>query len=234
MRAGWRAGVLAALAFIAPTVASAEEMVVAAARGIDLKPGQKVDSSQPLKLGEGQHVTLISLSGVTLKLDGPYDKPPAQASGGGVVSAALAALVTQQGARTIEAGVTRSAASVSILPDPWVLDISRSGTVCLREGQPAIFWRPSSASAATFSVVPADRTWKAEATWPKGSNRLLASGVLAVQADTVFFVSLDEGDEAAITVNGVPDDLPTKAMQAAWLAQQGCEAQAEALLRDRP
>ena len=59
--------------------ASAEDMVVVAARGIGLHPGERVDSAKPLVLGEGQHVTLIAVNGVTLKLDGPYDKPPAAA-----------------------------------------------------------------------------------------------------------------------------------------------------------
>ena len=55
--------------------ASAAVLVVAEARGIALKPGATLDSTKPLTLKQGQHVTLISETGATLKLDGPYDRP---------------------------------------------------------------------------------------------------------------------------------------------------------------
>lgn len=47
----------------------------------------------------------------------------------------------------------------------------------------------------------------------------------------VFFVSFDGGDENALTVSFVPADLNNDPMRVAWLADQGCEAQAEALQR---
>jgi hypothetical protein len=224
---------LLALALFAPLGASAEDMVVVNARGIGLKPGTKIDAAKPLVLAEGQHVTLVAVNGVTLKLDGPYDKPPNQATGGRVVTAALGALVTQQGARTVEVGVTRAGGSVAVLPDPWLLDVSRTGTVCLLDGHAAVFWRPSTAKASLLSLMPADRSWKAETMWPAGSDRLEATGDVAVHADSVFFIAFDKGEEAAITVSFVPANLDSDPMRAAWLADQGCEAQAEALLRNK-
>ena len=228
----WSAVLLAAALFV-PLGASAEDMVVVSARGIGLKPGTKVDAAKPLVLAEGQHVTLVAVNGLTLKLDGPFDKPPSQASGGGSGGTALAALVTQQGARTVEVGVTRAGGTVARLPDPWVLDVSRTGTVCLLDGHPAVFWRPSSGKDSVLSLMPADRSWKAETVWPAGSDRLEASGDIAVHADSVFFIAFDAGDEAAVTVNAVPANLASDPMRAAWLADQGCEAQAEALLRNK-
>ncbi len=52
--------------------------------GIAFDPGDTLDSVKPLVLKQGQHVTLISDTGSTLKLDGPYDRPPAAGGGGGV------------------------------------------------------------------------------------------------------------------------------------------------------
>ena len=225
--------VLFAMALLAPLAASAEDMVVVNARGIGLKPGTKIDAAKPLVLAEGQHVTLVAVNGVTLKLDGPFNKPPGQASGGGVMTAALGALVTQQGARTVEVGVTRDGSKISHLPDPWLLDVSRAGTVCLLAGRPAVFWRPSVAKPTLFALMPADRSWKAEATWPAGAERLPATGDLVVRPDSVFFISFDGGEESAITVSNVPADLDSDPMRAGWLADQGCEAQAEALLRSK-
>jgi len=56
--------------------AKAADLVVIEARRIALRPGQIVDSTRPLVLKEGQHVTLISPTGATIKLDGPYEKAP--------------------------------------------------------------------------------------------------------------------------------------------------------------
>src|SRR5260370_36116101 len=56
--------------------AKAANLVVIEARRIALRPGQTVDSTKPLVLKEGQHVTLISPTGATIKLDGPYETAP--------------------------------------------------------------------------------------------------------------------------------------------------------------
>src|SRR5258707_12636853 len=77
--------------------AMAADLVVLEARGTSLRPGQIVNSTQPLALKQGQHVTLISPTGVTLKLDGPYDKAPGTDQGRGTpVANALSMLVTQR------------------------------------------------------------------------------------------------------------------------------------------
>jgi hypothetical protein len=52
--------------------AKAADLVVIEARRIALRPGQTVDSTKPLVLKQGEHVTLISPTGATIKLDGPY------------------------------------------------------------------------------------------------------------------------------------------------------------------
>ncbi|HXP77275.1 MAG TPA: hypothetical protein VN823_24270 [Stellaceae bacterium] len=205
--------------------------MVVAARGIALHPGEKIDSAKPLVLVEGQHVTLIAVNGVTLKLSGPYDKTPAAASGGSDLSTALNALVTQQQARTVEVGATRAGSAVARLPDPWVLDISRSGNVCLPNGAPAVFWRPATVRTPTVVITAADRSWIAELNWPEASDRLVMPISSAIRGDAIYYVSFDGSEEAAVTVNLVPSDLPSVPMEAAWLAHQGCEAQAEALLR---
>lgn len=220
-----------ALAALVAASARAEDMVVVSARGIGLAIGQKIDAAKPLVLAEGQHVTLIAEDGVTVKLDGPYDKPPTAARGGGVLTAAVGAFLTQAGPRTGEVGVTRAGGTVADLPDPWLLDISQDGTVCLRAGQPAVLWRADDTKHAILTVMPADRSWEAEASWAAGADRLALSHNIAVHPDSVFFMRLDHGEEHAVTVSYVPNDLDNDKMRVAWLADEGCEAQAEALQR---
>jgi hypothetical protein len=223
------AAMLAAAA--AATPALAEDMIVVASRGVALAPGTHLDAAKPIVLTQGQHVTLIAENGVTLKLDGPYDKAPALAEGGSDVGEALRALATQREVRTAEAGVTRSGGAIAALPSPWLLDVSRSGNVCLLDGTQPVFWRPDRGPAALLTVMPADRSWKGEARWGEGVDRLAAPADLPVHGDAVYFMALGDGEEAAVTVDLVPKGLASPAMQAAWLAHQGCEAQAEALLR---
>lgn len=114
------------------SAAEAAVLVVAEARGIALKPGDTLDSLKPLNLKQGQHLTLISETGSTLKFDGPYNRPPVAAGGAGGVglNQTLAALVTQRQARAGEFGVTRGTV-LADLPEPWVLDATHSGNVCV-------------------------------------------------------------------------------------------------------
>lgn len=214
----------------AGAAAMAMDLVVLESRGTNLRPGQVVNSAQPLPLKQGQHVTLISPTGVTLKLDGPYDKAPGNDQGRGTpVASALSMLVTQRQARLGEVGTTRGAAP-STLPDPWVLDASRAGTVCLRDGSEAVLWRPDSLREATLSVAPADHSWKTDAHWPAGSDRIKVAAPAVIHGGEIYLVSLN-GAQSAMKVEAVPANLANDSVRAAWLADKDCEAQARALLK---
>jgi hypothetical protein len=214
---------------VSSMAASAADLVVLEARGVSLKPGQTIDSAKPLTLKQGQHVTLITPAGVTLKLDGPYDKAPGtdQARGTNVASA-LSLLVTQRQARVGEVGTTRGAAP-NALPDPWVLDASRTGTVCLKDGSAAVLWRPDAAREVVLSVAPADRSWRTEAHWPAGSDRITIPAPAVIKGGATYLVSLN-GVQSAMKVESVPANLPNDSVRAAWLADKECEAQARALI----
>jgi photosystem II stability/assembly factor-like uncharacterized protein len=147
------------------------------------------------------------------------------------VANALALLVTQRQARVGEVGTTRGNAP-SVLPDPWLLDASRAGTVCLREGSEAMLWRPDSARDAELTVAPADRSWKAQAHWPAGADRIVVQAPVLIHGGGTYLVTLD-GAQSAVRVENVPPILSNDPMRAAWLTEKGCEAQAEALLRNR-
>jgi hypothetical protein len=208
----------------------AAQFVVVEARGIAWRPGRTIDADKPLHLVEGQHVTLVSDSGAVLKLDGPFDKPLASSQAAGIdVAATLAGLTTEHRARFGDVGTTRAPVKEA-LPDPWVLDASSGGPVCLREGEPPTFWRPSAATATSFAIMPADRSWKARSEWAAGADRLSLRSDIAVHGGASYFVALG-GVESAIAVNTVPASLSNDRMRVAWMAAKGCEAQAEALLR---
>jgi hypothetical protein len=77
--------------------------------------------------------------------------------------------------------------------------------------------------------MPDDRSWRAQANWPAGSDHLPASADAPVHGGATYVVSVD-GAESAVTVNTLPAVLTNDSMRAAWMAEKGCEAQAEALL----
>lgn len=223
--------VAVAVFFLSPLPASAGQLVVVEARGISLAPGSSVDDSKPLDLKQGQHVTLISQSGVTVSLDGPYNKPPAAAQGGQSLGSKLSGFVTEANARTGEVGTTRGTAPARKLPSAWVIDAGRAGAACLAEGQTPVFWRDPATKTSSLTVMPDDRSWKVMTEWPAGLNELAVKTNIPMHAGATYFVALD-GNESAIAVNTVPAALGSDAQRAAWMADKGCEAQAEALSRN--
>src|SRR5260370_32559954 len=143
MRATGRLPALAFAALILGTASAAvaAEVVVVEARGVSLKQGDVIDDATPLKLEDGQMVTLVAENGSILTLRGPYDQTPSAGSGGTDVASALGALTTGS-ARNV-AGVVRSAATDVHLPGPWVVDVRHPGAACLRPGAQAGPCRPS-------------------------------------------------------------------------------------------
>jgi hypothetical protein len=223
---------LASWVALAGIVAQAGELIVVDARGLALRPGQVIDDSQPLVLREGQRVTLIAANGNTLKLRGPYDQPPAADAGanGANLTQALSTLIAQKQTRTSEVGLVRAGTGPAKLPEAWVLDVSRSGSLCVRDGNPVVFWRPAAGASANLTVTPTDRSWKLSTTWPSGADRLTVPQNFPVHGNhSTYLVGLDQA-QVALTLNSIPDSVASDKMRAAWMIEKGCEAQAEALL----
>ena len=210
------------------SAANAAQYVVVEARGVAIAVGSIVDPTKPLVLKQGQHLTLVSDSGQTIKLDGPYQKAPA-AEQGVQLAAAFTGLVTERNARMGEIGTTRGAVPKALLPAPWLIDATSSGGACLLQGQAPVLWRPTAATPVDVIITPSDRSWRAQTKWSPGADRLRLTSDLGVHGDASYFISLN-GSEVAITISSVPSVLSTDQMRAAWMIQKGCDRQAQALL----
>ena len=222
------AALIALSGALLPGAAQAANLIVVEARGVAMKPGQAIDASKPLTLKQGQHVTLISEQGATLSIDGPYNAPPSAGGGGKTIGATLAALSTERNARTGEAGVTRG--GTHTLPEPWLVDVTRSGNACMQEGTQPVFWRPDGKTAASLVVMPVDRSWKSHADWAVGSTKITVTTDVPMHGGAAYVVNY-AGTDYAVAMNTIPAALGNDEMRAAWMVQKGCEAQAEALLR---
>ncbi len=224
-----RALALAALILGPASAAMAAELVVVEARGVtSLRQGDVVNDAQPLKLQDGQMVTLVADDGSILTLRGPYDQAPSGDSGSVDVASALGALTTGK-ARNV-AGVVRSANIGVHLPSPWLVDVTHPGVACLRLGDKPVLWRASDSGGATLTMMPADRSWRAQTQWPAGSPTLQAPSNFPIKDGRTYLADFG-GKPAAVTLTQIPPKVVNPRMQAAWMLEKGCVAQAEALLR---
>jgi len=229
MRATGRLPALAFAALILGTASAAvaAEVVVVEARGVSLKQGDVIDDGTPLKLEDGQMVTLVADDGSILTLRGPYDQAPSGGSHGVDVASALGALTTGKAQNV--AGVVRSANADVHLPGPWLVDVSHPGVACLRPGDKPVLWRASD-GGATLTMMPADRSWRAQTLWPTGSPTLQAPSNFPIKDGRTYLADFG-GKPVAVTLTQIPPKVASPRMQAAWMLEKGCVAQAEALLK---
>lgn len=229
MKRLWAALIGVALA-LTPAAAMAAKMIVIDARAGSLKPGMSVESTAALTLKEGERVTLIAPDGKTVALRGPFRGPPATRAGAVAdPRQALAALVSTRNARASSIGAVRAGAGAVKLADPWLIDISRPGPRCLREGAAPVWWRPEATVSQPFVVFPIDRSWRADFIWEPGQSQLKAPRLQKLEGQTTFIVRSD-GQELAIGLNIIPKDIEDELVLASWMLEKGCIPQADALL----
>jgi hypothetical protein len=210
--------------------AAASELVVVSTHGLRLTPGQTVDGSQSIKLEDGQQVTFLAANGQVIEIDGPYQgAPDSQVKGGtGDEASAVTALLTERQARTSEVGVVRGENEVK-LPNPWVVDVTHPGTSCVIPGRPVVLWRSDDMAATQVSLAPADRSWSVSGAWPAATDRLSMPATLPLRDRTSYVINLG-GKLAPVTLRVIPAAVSNDVMRASWMAEVGCDNQANALL----
>ncbi len=229
-------GACAFLAIGAFSAVHAAELVVVEARGVQLQPGAKIDGAKVFSLEAGQRVTLISSDGKTLRLRGPYNAAPAAgdvADGSGVVDS-LKSMVSSKQAGTATLGVVRSGAAGPELPDPWLINVMRSGARCILDGEQVVFWKPAaSPEAIAFSLQPSEGGWTAASKWPANSDRMGMPKTLPLK-DGQSYAFEAGGQSNTLTFHTVPKAIEAPRMRAAYMMEKGCEEQATALMKITP
>jgi hypothetical protein len=225
----------AVLLLIAPVQASAAELVVVDARGIDLKPGAKVPANVVIKLGPGARLTLVTPNGETIRLRGPFEDLPVRdvANTQGVVDS-LRRMMVAPSSGALTPGVVRSGGDLVELPGPWLVDVSRPGTRCIREGEPVVLWRPvKTAAAEALSISPIDRGWEAKGSWPAGIDTVTMPATLPLTSGNTFKIEVGQA-EHPLMFQVLPKSLDNDMMRAAWMNEVGCDSQAVALAKTLP
>ena len=211
--------------------ATAVPLVVMEARGTNLKQGSAIDSDTPITLKEGERLTLIGANGSYVTLRGPFSDVPMKTSLPQTDSKQnLAALVASREARTSSVGVVRAGAEVAQLPEPWLIDVARSGRRCLKANVPPVLWREDSSEAETVAVYPGDRSWRVDLEWGAGKDRLQLPPIANIDASASLVVVRKDG-EINLSLTSVPAEMPDPLLFASWLFHRGCAQQADAMIK---
>lgn len=224
----------AALALVWPALAwpvLATPMIVVEARGGGLKPGMRIDSTGPVKLVEGEKIVLVAPDGRMITLRGSYSGPASRdATSAQNPRMALAALIATRNDRASAVGAVRSGASAAPLPEPWLIDISRGGDRCLKDGEKPVWWRPESRAEQAFSVFPVDRSWREDFVWNAAADRMAPPDITGLN-DVKTFIIRRDGQEYPIRINIIPSDISDPLVISAWMLEKACVQQADAYLR---
>ncbi len=222
---------IVAAAILLPVSAIAGQLVVVDTYGTAMKPGSVLDGTKPITLADGQRLTLIGPDGRTVTLTGKFSGLAMPASTLATnPKQALAALISTRNARSNTIAAIRSGATAAALPDPWLIDISRPGQRCVREGDPQVWWRPATDVAEDFMVFPLDKSWTAALSWDEGSDRMEAPQLWRFDTESLYIIKTGP-QEDAITVNIIPQSVGGELMMTAWMLEKGCTQQADAFLR---
>lgn len=218
-----------ALLVAASSATRAGELVVIASTDAEIGIGSLLDGSRAIQLAEGNSITLVSADGRTLKLRGPYlGRPdPVLSTGGNDLLEALSAIVKPIERDVSTAGIMRS--SLYAPKQPWVIDSGQSGAHCVLPGRPVLLWRPIAIGAA--SVVLKAQDGEATVTWQDGSYTVPWPAALALTDGATYQLeSTFTGKSQRLNIHQVPGALDSAVSRAVWMHEQGCTAQARALL----
>ena len=215
--------------------AAAQDLVVIASSASGIKAGQMIKSGAALDVPAGANVTLVSQSGKTITLKGPFSGVPGGGGGGGgdkSLVASLSKLMSASGSKSAALGTMRS--GVAKEPDtPWAVDVGRSGTHCVSAGGPVTLWRGDAAKSSSIRIKNMTAGAKATVTWPAGAKTLDWPAQTTLADGNTYLLRI-KGKKSAtkITLHLVPAELPSAPHKAVWMAEKGCVKQAKHLLSE--
>ncbi len=211
--------------------ATSEPLIVMETRGFKAKVGSSIDSDKPIKLEEGERITLIRADGISVTLRGPFnDVPMPKKSTASDPKQALAALVATRDARTNSVGAIRAGTDAKAIPDPWLIDVTRPGVRCLGEGQQPVFWRPDAAKESRFTIAPSDRSYKVDLIWPASQTQFKPEKINFKSSEHFLTVILDD-QEFNIQIIEIPKEIPEGLLLTGWMLEKSCVQQADALIK---
>lgn len=217
---------MAGLALLsASPLVEAGQWVVITAEQTSVQPGALLDGSKPLKLTEGAKLTLLAEDGKTLTLTGPYSGAPGDGTPKGAPTGNLtviAGLLQGHQESTSTLGVMRgNNAKTPATAD--LINVDNSGDRCL-SNDPVVLWRGNVTQAEQIALVDAKGAALASLTWPTGEAQLPVPGHYFEDGKRYLVQRLDKPISLQVHKAATMPNNP--AALAAWMAKNGCKAQA--------
>lgn len=237
LTASWPIGLLFVLA---GAVAQADYVVLRADAG-QFAVGQVVETGATVALSDGERLLLLSDTGETIELVGPYDGLPRGRVDNVDVKDALAHLIDSTDDLYAILGSTRGRGGTGpavpqVDRDPWQLDPFSNGVQCVVDGEAASFWRASAKDPLALVIQRPGFEGDGVLSWPAGATTAPWPGEMPL-VDGELYVLRRPGwmENAMIRIIVLPPMVARRLDTAiAWLAINGCKPQAEILLAELP
>ncbi len=169
MRHLWIAAALIGLSLSFASAALANEAVVVSdSAAFGFPRGTTLQDGAALHIPDGKTLSLVDASGKGKLVTGPFDgKLDLGGSGAPANQDVVHALRQIFTARTdIGIGATRDAGDKPQPPDPRLIDLSDSATVCVAPGDQPKLWRPGPARHVTLTLTRSSTGERGEVDWP--------------------------------------------------------------------
>ena len=213
---------LAALAVAAAPAMAGTVIASSGPSAAQYRVGAQISNTQRITLRSGDTVTVLD-NGGTRVLSGPGTHVLARRSGQSE-NRAFAALTTQRSAdRARIASVRGEGAEHVSNPSLWLVDVARSGTVCLADSGRVRFWRADPSAEASFAIT-APGMEAARLTFPASEGIAAWNAAAPISEGVAYTIGTSEVTFQFLTE--VPEE--PEAMVQALLAR-GCTMQVELL-----
>jgi hypothetical protein len=209
-------------------------LVVLSATSAQYHPGDKVSGTASLSIAAGDSLTLVAADGSVITLKGPYQGLPTSTSQGqsASVSDMLSPLLQKASAENATPGVIRGSGVAGPSTDPWVIDSSKSGDVCIHQAVEYDVWRSDASQPATLTMAPVSGGDPTSFAFAAGQARIGVPDSVSFEDGTQYKITEPNGTTSTITVHTIPQTVPTNnKVTAAWFLKQKCQEQAEALAK---
>lgn len=218
--------------FAQKPVIAADYVIMERDGDVTYEIGDVVDGNDPVSLPDSSSLTLVSSSGEKIRVEGPFVGALGSVgdSSSEQTNVPIRSLANLFRAQAEWAATHRLVRSLGEEPnaDPWVFDIDWNSAYCYRNPGDAALWRRKAVSAGVVEIsVSGDRI---DANWPKGANKLEWPADMPISVGDQYSLRLGTEDKRFIEFKKLPQDLPTRAHMAGWMADNACDDQAVLLM----
>ena len=202
--------------------------------------GDIVGEDNRLSVADGITLTLIDGDGRKIRIVGPFAGSISElnlASGDGkdkdqpsksettpssdivqVISGLLQQAARDTAKRAVPLGRQMS--------DPWLINVSVADHHCVKKLRNARFWRSNFRDSDRFVLETRNLRQRAGIAWPAGTDELEWPLEVELEDGGAYLMRTSRIDPRPFIIHLVPESLPTRAHQAAWMADRACKEQA--------